>query len=558
MGASSIRLLAATLSLTLPVAAAAQAPAPTVEQITDAAAGELTVRPGEAVLLTRLDGIVFRPSPEAVSGDGPRHRGYDVTAVPLLQAPDFATVPKAFLGRPASLESIRRLALATRLYLSGKGYPLVAVFAPEQVIDGNTVQIVVRPSQLDAIARVEGARHFTADHYLRALRQAPGEPIRAAQLAEDIAWLNRQPFHQVTATLEPGTTHGTTALVLHVQERRPLSATTGYDNTGTPATGQGRLFAGISWGNLFGRGDLVSYQFRSDPRVDHVVTHSLSYGSDLPWRHTLTVAGAWTRVTPTLPEPFDQAGTSWQAGLQYGVPIALDGRGWEGTASLTADFKVSDNTIEFAAVPVIDNVTHIVQAGLAVSLSRSSPRRQIALSATFNGSPGGVTSRNTDEAFHASRFAADARYAYGRLMARYAARLPRGLSTVLAATAQRASGPLLGTEQLNGAGSSGVRGYQESTAFADEGLIINAELHLPAFSMFTPQAQGQVFAFLDGGLLHARGPGGTIGRLASAGLGARWQLGGPLGIRAAWGWPLRDAPGGGRAPHGHVGVHAGW
>ncbi|MGE0393088.1 MAG: ShlB/FhaC/HecB family hemolysin secretion/activation protein [Vicinamibacterales bacterium] len=553
-------LVATAVGLVMPARAFAQVPPDSLPSLMEALALPLpAAQPGETVLVARLAGILFRASPDAVTQSA-RVTGYDAAAVPLLQAADFAVVPAAFLGRPASYESIQRLAMATRAYLQQSGYPLVAVFVPPQVIDGGTVQVVVQASRVDSVARVEGARYFSSDHYLRALRLEPGEPVQAARLADDLAWLNRQPFHQVGAILEPGALPGTTDLVLRVQERRPFTGSVGYDNMGTPSTGRGRLFAGVTWGNLFGRGHSVSYQLRADPAAQHVTTHSASYAGNLPWRHTLTLSGAWTSVESVLPEPFTQAGTSWQAGLRYGVPVARAEGGWEGQVAVTADFKYSDNTLEFSAIPIVDSITHIVQAGATLSLSRGDSTQQMAFSASVFASPGRVTGRNTDAAFDGSRLGAEARYAYGRIDARYSRRLPRDFEWSGSASAQRASGPLLGTEQMSGGGSAGVRGFLESSAFADEGVLLRTELSLPSFTTFVAAGRARLFAFLDAAAMHSRGPGNGTSPLAAAGAGFRFQVAPSISVGGAYGWPLAaDADvAGGRSPNGHITTSVTW
>lgn len=524
-----------------------------VAQAETSSTATLPAQPGETVLVERLVGIVFRAAPEAVMPDGISHTGYDVSAVPLLQGPDFAAVPEAFLGRPLSFESGQRIALATRFYLQQLGYPFVAVFVPPQAITGDTIQIVVAPSRFADLVRVEGARHFPADHYLRALRQEPGRPLHVRTLAEDINRLNRHPYRRVAAVVEPGAEPGSSVLVLKVQEDRPLRFSFGYDNTGTAVSDENRLFAGVDWGNAFGRGDMLGYQLRGDPALRHSVTHSATYAAALPWRHSLQFSGAWSRIESKLPVPFTQQGRSYQLGLRYDLNPRSFGDGWSGQWGFSADFKATDNTLEFAAIPVTDNITHVAQAGLRWTLARRDARQNIQFSFALLGSPGGLTGRNDDAAFAGSRPGARARYLYGRLDGSYGRGLPGGLSLNVAASAQLAGRELLGSEQLAGTGSAAVRGYRESSAFGDDGAVLNTELHLPAFSPFKQSDQADLFAFLDGGVLGTNGVGGDTTELASAGLGLNYRFGRAFTLRAAYGWQMKELPAvAGSSSRGHV------
>src|SRR5690606_9971568 len=142
-----------------------------------------------------------------------------------------------------------------------------------------------------------------------------------------------------------------------------------YDNTGTRTTDEDRVSASVQWGNAFGRGDLMSYRFSGDPSFDHLRSHSLGYTAFLPWRHVLSLQAAYSEIESVMPEPFTQGGTSWQIAARYEIPLAPLREGWTQNLSFSADFKYSDNTLEFAAIPVTDNVTHVAQLGATYGVS---------------------------------------------------------------------------------------------------------------------------------------------------------------------------------------------
>src|SRR5690606_26814709 len=92
---------------------------------------------------------------------------------------------------------------------------------------------------------------------------------------------------------------------------------------------------------------------------------------------------------------------------------------------------------------------------------------------------------------------AKAEYAYGTLQLSHARPLAWGFSWRTTLDLQFASGALLGSEQLSGGGSGAVRGYGESSAFGDEGVMANNELHLPPWSLLKGRDQVGLFAFVD-------------------------------------------------------------
>ncbi|HYD82854.1 MAG TPA: ShlB/FhaC/HecB family hemolysin secretion/activation protein, partial [Opitutus sp.] len=412
----------------------------------------------------------------------------------------------------------------------------------------------VAPAKLDGDLQIDGAKYFSEASYRAAVPLAAGSEIDASVVQAGVERLNRGGYRRVVIAAEPGATSGTTKLVLRTLERRPWSLSAGYNNTGTAVTDEDRVTAGVVWGNAFDRGDTLGYSFSADPALEHSISHSANYGTVFKSGHSFTAFGSHSTIESALPAPLTQEGKSWQTGLRYGVPLAKTAGGWERSFNVAADFKYSDNNLEFAAIPVTNNVTHIAQLGATFSASRRTPTQGLALSASLYASPGGLTSENDDAAFERSRFGAKAAYVYGRFEGQYSRALPAGFSLSTTASLQLASGPLLGTEQVNGAGSAGVRGYRESSAFSDEGVVVNTELHLPAFAPFKGRGQADLFAFVDAAALWDLGPGATSAELASSGVGVNYRFGRVFTLSAAYGWQWKEIPNiaDQGAGHGHI------
>jgi len=428
--------------------------------------------------------------------------------------------------------------LATRTYLEAIGYPFLTIYLPQQDITGGTVQVIVTAGALSDLLTVEGAKYFSESQYVSGIRQPAGEPINADALKADLDWLNRNPFRHVSSVARPGAQVGSTELNLRVDERRPLSLTAGYDNTGTPTTGEDRVSAGFQWGNAFGRGDLFSYRFSGDPALEHLRSHSGGYTAFLPWRHLLSLQGAWSTIDSAMPAPFAQRGTSWQVGARYEIPLKAPREGWTQNLSFTADFKYSDNNLEFAAIPVTNNVTQIVQFGATYGFAFPGLGGRNSVAVSGFESPGGLTSENKTRAFEGSRHGAKADYAYGKLSLSHQRALPLGFSWSTNLDAQLASGALLGSEQLNGGGAYAVRGYAESSAFGDEGVVLTNELHAPGFAIFKGRDGVDLFAFVDAASLNFHVAHDNTD-LRSTGLGVNYQFGRHFSARAVYGYQLK-------------------
>ncbi|QYM79146.1 hypothetical protein K0B96_00595 [Horticoccus luteus] len=525
----------------------------------EVAGRNLAAQPGETAIIPALRGIVLLPSESPAELAAPAAPGIHTDRVPLLDHDPVRQDLKIFLGRPVSVPSLGRMEMAIRLQLQLLGRPFARVYTPPQDITAGTVRIVVQLATLDGDVRLNGNKWFARERYTGGLHIRPGEALDMTSLNADLAWLNRNPFRRVTPVIEAGAQPGTTRVTLQAEEQFPLSLTAGYDNTGTKATDENRVSAAVQWGNAFGRGDLLNYRFSADPELEHMRSHALGYTAFLPWRHLLTLQGSYATIDSTMPEPFTQSGKSWQVGARYEIPLPAPHANWTQDLSFTADFKYSDNTLEFAAIPITGNVTHIAQVGANYGVTFPAFGGQNDARLEVEASPGGLTGRNTDSAFAGSRPGAKAAYAYARLGLRHQHALGRGWGLNLSADTQFATGALLGTEQLNGGGSSAVRGYRESSAFGDWGVVGSAELHAPGFALFKGRDRVDLFAFIDAASLRLCHDNESTD-LASAGPGVNYQFGRHFSLRAAYGWQLEaiDSSRGVYSGYGHLSASVAW
>ena len=517
----------------------------------------LAAKPGEPVILPRLVGVRIVASPEQLQDPGFPHRGVDISHVAWIDPRTFASLPSKFLNKPASKESLHRIVDALRLYASLMGHSFVSVYLPPQDITGGYLQIVVSEAKADAKIGIHGAHYFSERSYRSALRQRPGEPVNKPQLDEDVAWLNRNPYHHVQVAATSGATTNSTALDLDVQERFPWGLSAGYNNTGTTNTDENRVSAGVTWANALGRGDQMNYQFIADPHLEHSKTNAGTYTCFLPWRHIATVSASYTTLDTIMAPPFTQKGTSWQTGLHYEVPLKAPRQGWTQNLSFSADLKYSDNNLEFAEIPITNNPTEFAEFGATYGVSFRQLGGLNSITVTGEASPGGLVSHDNDRAFNGSRFGAKARFAYASLNLSHEHPLLYGFTWDFFLNGQISSGALLGTEQLNGGGSSAVRGYAESTAFGDAGVVISNELHAPAFSLFRGHDNVDLFGFYDLASLNQHVDHESTD-LRSLGLGVTYQFSRYASVRAAYGWQLKYLDRSTEHDHAHIAVNLSW
>lgn len=511
---------------------------------------------GEVVLVAELKSVVLLRDasqlgtiPLAPGQTSNLHDFPELDTGPLQSAIDL------FVGEAVSQESILRLRLSLSMLLAQQGRPFSIIYTPPQDITDGILHLVVQESAVGEV-RVEGARYFSTSHYLGRVTQRAGDPVDAAALNTGIERINRNPFRQAALRVGKGEAPATTDVVIMVEERFPVRVFAGYNNTGTATTTEDRINAGVNWGNAFGLGHQMTAQWTSDLESRYSRSVSANYIADLPRNHTLAFFGAYSEIASVPNGGLSTEGTSWQLGANYDLPLPSAAKRYTHTLQFGADFKSSDNNIEFAQppfiIPISDNLTHIAQVRAEYRGTLADNHGATTASLKLTASPGGLSSENDAAAFAGSRAGAEATYAYANLALTRQTRLDallRGLGWTVLGELQLASGNLLGSEQFSGGGVGSVRGYEQGEVVGDNAFFFSQELNLPTFSVLRRVAEGAPLDALSPYLFHEYArlwnvdklPGERPFNLHSVGVGVRYQVGRHGNVQAAYGWQLRDS-----------------
>lgn len=516
-----------------------------------------------AVLITSLEGIAFGSTPESAKALGNVAGLVATEDLQILNTTEFlATVANNYLRRPVTLASINALNRDVVAFFKAKGFPVVDVIVPEQDITEGTLRFIVLKARLGEI-RVEGNKWFSDELLASQIRTAPGAPLASKTIFDDLNWLNQNPFRRVGLVYARGSEVGTTDVVLQVEDRRPFRFYTGYENSGNKATGDNRWLAGVNWGNAFGLDHQLNYQFTMADNLDDFYAHSGSYVVPLPWRHTLTVYGAYANSTAEVFAGLITAeGESYSSGFRYSIPLAAKLK-LNHELFFGYDYKFSSNALVVGSATDPAKKTEISQFNAGYSANLRDQLGSTAITATGFVSPGNMTPHNEDGDFAAasSDNSADADYVYGRLTLERVTRLPLDFSLVANITGQLSSGNLLVSEQLGAGGYATLRGYDEREANGEEGFVSTVEVRTPAIPIFSADSQLQLLAFWDHAELYrhdylsATGSPPNDYSLNSAGVGLRYSFSTYLSLRADYGWQLKKTSLGDYGDsRGHVGV----
>lgn len=499
-----------------------------------------------------LKGVVVLSEPGQVVAAGwsqPVDRVDASRVSPALRGPVQASAAP-FVGRPLTGETLSGLKAALNEALKASDRPFSAVMLPGQQATGGVLQVLLTEGRLDKLS-VKGAKAFDAAQYSGAVTAKPGQPIDKAALDRDIAWINRNPFRQATAVAAPGGPFGAVDLTIETQEKRPWSLSASLDDTGTDMTDPLRVGVSATWGDAFGRGDVLNYQFSASPDFEKTVGHSVSLQSFLPWRHVLTTSASYATVEGDLPAPFTMKGYNGSASLDYQVPLR-NGQ----TIDFAAVFRRSNNNFRFSNLPISDNTADVLTFGAGWTGQFEDAWGGTSLSANLAVSPGGLTGDSDKSDYQKIRSGADARFAVLRLSLDRLTRMPRQWSLRTSLRGQVASSALLGSEQMAFGGVSSIRGYDEGAFYGDQGVLMRNELSPAPIKL---NGDGRTFApylFWDAGWLTNRsrlaGDPKSL-TLQSVGAGFNLNLTARISARGAWGLPVGEQPGH-QSGRGHLGL----
>jgi hemolysin activation/secretion protein len=529
------------------------------------------------VLLAKLRGLKLTDSIAKLKRNGASGEGVAIDGLPMLDAPELRERLAAFLGKTLTFGGLDAISQTIIAWYRDHDHPFVDVAFPEQDIGNGVIQGVVTEFRVGKVA-VQGNEWFSSALLAEQVRAAAGDAIDARRLQEDIAWLNQNPFREVSVLAQRGDAPATTDLVLRTADRFPVRLYGGYDNTGTPVLGHDRWTLGINWGNAFWNDQQLSYQFTSSDDFWHrredipgrpsdptFVAHAVNYVAPLPWRDKIDIFGSYSKAAPRLGPDIGLTGISGQASVRYVMPLP-GAPGLTHQLQIGYDFKTSNNNLEFGGLQVTNVTTEIDQFPLVYDLAVTDAFGQTAIQNNFVVSPGNLTAGNKDAAFQAQANSpfAKSKYIYDMVRLTRTTRLPQDASWVMRVIEQVSDRDLLPSEQLGAGGFDSVRGYDERAANGSIGLLITAELRTPPFQPVKLLRgteigeQAQLLAFWDYGSVREKqtAPGArSSSELESVGMGLRYSVARVLDFRLDYGWQLRKLPGAaGRSQLGHLSV----
>jgi hemolysin activation/secretion protein len=443
-------------------------------------------------------------------------------------------------GRELSLYDLQRMAARITERYRRNGNIVAQAIVPAQDIRNNTVTIAVSEGRYGQVVLHNDSK--LADRVARGSLGGlnSGDVITLGPLESRLLRLSDLPGIVVSSTLVPGTSVGTSDLIVDIVPGKALSGSVDADNAGNRYTGEYRLGATLYLNDPLGIGDLASLRV-------------LTSGSGLQY----------ARVGYQAPVGRVDVGVAYDW-LHYSLGREFSDLHAHGTAEVASVFgryalvRSRDNNLYVQAAFAVKTFSDRVDAFQTVTDKRS---EVVALSLygdsrdTFGGggfNTYGVTLATgwLDIRTPAAR-AIDAQTlqtngGFGKLSfnASRLQSLGAPFSLYGAISGQLASKDLDISEKMELGGINAVRAYPEGEAYGDQGAVVTLEgrMDLPVFERVPGRLQ--LVAFVDAGSVRLdkhRQHSGTRD-LSGAGVGINWAAPGNFAVRSYYAHKLGSEP----------------
>ena len=391
---------------------------------------------------------------------------------------------------PLTREKIIELRENIENYFLRYGHPVAFVSVVDQDFTTGVVQIQVQKSKLNNLT-CTGNKWFLSEKIKQAIQIKKGDPISLNLLNKNLYWLNKNPFRHIDSIFAQSEQENQIDIELLCKDRYPLRGYAGTDNTGNDVTGNNRLFAGFTWGNVFSTNQILSYQFTSSIDFKRLNIHTVSYDIPInPWQHLINIFGGYSSVDADFFVPniidtkFRTHGFSLQGSLRYTIPLNT-GKQFLHEALCGFDFKRTNNNLDLGGVPIISNNNiNLTQFQCAYNLGYQYNHWKISFEIEGFYSPGEWVADQTNADYQSLRAFSKHNYLYFRSASSFVYTFDTKWKINNYLRAQLASCNLLPSEEFGLGGLSTVRGYKERIVNGDDAFVWNFELCTPPVSIY--------------------------------------------------------------------------
>lgn len=449
----------------------------------------------------------------------------------IVTESELQAIVRGSAGKELTYAELQALAEKVTAFLrEKKGYMLAKAYLPEQDVTEGVIEIAIVVGRLDDSTeiRFKGPARLKA----KVLREmidrvmTPGKPLETADIERAIMLMNDLPGIKAQAAMEPGSSTGTTRVVVNAAEGPLATGSISTDNQGDRYSGTWKGTVQASVNDPSGFGDQMNVSFiGAENSYSGRAAYNIPLGSSgLNW--SLSYTGLYYRLGGDMESlNYDGRADIISTGLSYPFLRSRFASIWGGL-----NFEYLMTTDEVSGELIKD---------------KKMPAGNAFLSGTFFDSfgGGGMTSANVtlyvgsldlsglaaaeaqdDQGPKASGDFCRTTYSIARLQ-----QLAKNLNFFASVRGQLAGGNLDSSQKFILGGPGGVRAYPSGEASGDEGHAFTGELRYDLPSM-PSWAASQLVGFIDTGWvkLHYDNWQGAVS--SATGRNDYWLSGGGVGL----------------------------
>ena len=468
---------------------------------------------------------------------------YRVEGNSVLAANKIEEVVYPFMGDAKNIDTVEQARAALEKAYHDSGYLTVFVSIPEQKIDQNTVRLRVQEGRVERL-RVVGSRYYSLGVIKSRVPEfAEGSVPYFPAVQTQLASVNTTADRRVTPVLRAGKSPGKVEVDLKVQDQLPLHGDIAVHNRYSSNTTHSRLEGSMRYANLWQRDHSLSLSLQTTPeKTAETKVAALTYL--VPDEGDYWAAyGVLSKSNVAAVGDVSVVGNGNIFGLRYIHPLIALTR-YSHSLTLGADYKdFQETTVLLGADSFNTPVAYLpFYAGYDGTVRDGNNTTQMNAGLTFS-----VRGMGNDALeFASKRSQAKPDFAHLRAEFKVIRQLPKEWQLQARFSGQVANEPLISNEQFAIGGADTVRGYPESSALGDKGVLGTLELRTPplAKSFITQPAELVSLIFFDSGQVRVTDPlpaQTAKFSLSSAGLGIYLKGWGGWTSTLDWAWALRES-----------------
>lgn len=403
-----------------------------------------------------------------------------VEGATLVSETTIKKITAQYEGQKISLKTMQKVAdLITDEYRK-KGYATSRAYIPPQTMRDGLLTIRVVEGLLGSM-QIRGNRYFKTSLLQKHLRFEPGEPFDYAQVQDALVYINEHPDRKVKAVLVPGTSPGTTDLILDVTDNFPFHIGFECDDYASRYFDDYRYSVTAEHNNLLGFDDKLFLKYQIS-QSDYYDLRQLRYS--IPITNTLETGFYMARSKTKLGQEFEVVDSRGKAEI-YGLFLNKKLIA-KPDIDLRLNFGFDYKNVENYLLGILDSrdELRIVKAGFDLDVSDKWGRNiftaefDTGIPRIFGGMPSKVS--NTDVP-SASREGAGGKFNKGVFNLFRLQPGPWGSAFLLKNNAQFSNHNLVASEQFQIGGPISVRGYPVAEYAGDKGLYSSLEWSFPSY-----------------------------------------------------------------------------